>query len=1085
MRTLKNILYFLVARFCPRLKSCNRLKISNTAGVSKSEGNSPAGMDQRRSHSKPQAHYNRRRHYNSNLNPSANDFIPTSQYYERPAGPSHSRDEQDNQSEPWPRDERRFNQEYGDARRNNPRRNQYGNNNNNRPRFSKRPQNYNDNVNPIPDSESRNNYSNGQGFYNRRNDEQFDDRDQHYNEAQQEPPFDYNGRESREMSDFQSNCIREHQNHKSSSARNNNRRYGSPQSSRHYQGGSSDVRFDDFYQDQVPNNERQDRFRPGSSNQNLPRRSQFGKPNNSRDKRYNNDRNYNNGRDSQYQQSPFNSRERSFGKNGQNVHVMGHIGIIQPLLGKINLDDKNSNYSKFNLDEEVTSQRDKLIQILFKGTQECLVCCEKIAQAQAVWSCGKCYNILHLVCTIQWADSSHTEQGWRCPACQNVSTEVPKVYECFCKKQVLDIGWNRSDIPHSCGEVCSKELKRGDSPCGHRCTLLCHPGPCPVCEIVITRYCGCKRTNCQMQCGSTKVMTCSAVCGKLLNCQQHQCEATCHEGTCQPCSQLVEQKCFCGANTKSIICSADVELNYSCEGTCSKQLECGNHECSNICHPGPCDLCYLMPQFITTCCCGKTHLSANQKRNSCTDPIPTCTQVCGKTLHCGELEEKHKCKAQCHEGDCPVCKLSSVVLCNCRQRKRQIQCSELKPGAVVKCNIKCSTMRSCGKHKCNQVCCISQDHICPLTCNKKLRCGTHKCELLCHKGPCPPCMNVSFEELTCRCGGEVIFPPVPCGTKPPLCGRVCSRSHPCSHPPAHTCHDEPECPPCVVFTEKWCFGKHQVRKNIFCYVNSYSCGQACGKVLKCQRHYCILPCHEGDCLKANEKCKQVCTRPRPACGHPCNEKCHPGACPGSTCTMKIQVACSCGERSETQACIEDKSLLEQFNKTSKGEYKILECNETCAQIDRNRRLALGLQIKNPDLNLKLKPVYPDFLKQWAKKDPEFCNYVHSRLSDLVKLSKDSKQKSRSFSFEVMNRDKRQFIHGYCEFFGISAIDCDPEPKRNVLVTAYKDKVWLPGYSLMETIQREKGQPKVPMLPSRENLPKSSRSEMVQLGGKKS
>lgn len=1066
-------------------------------------------MEQQRFHGKSQPF---RRRNTSNLNPGANDFIPGQ--YDGMAGPSHSRSAhhrhahdgssvrnppgsmftQDSQY--WQEEGSRRNQNYDDNNRNTGRRNLQDNHH--RPNFGSRPNSFG-NL-----DQSRIGYS----YQNSPSNGRFQDngpRQFQHEHIHEESSFDYNRREPRDF--HYSNNPSQHNQENHSDIRNSGhssgRRY--EQGPSNFQNGrnsqrTNDVRYDENYQDTSRHESNDQGYRASSSNnhsldnsnanmterQNSNRseyyykkspRNDFGKFNSSKDRSQNNNKSNVHKKDSIDWNSKNNYQDRSETRHRRDVDVRGARSSVV----KMSLRESDSN---FNLDEKVTCQRDKLIQILFKGTQECLVCCERIAQAQSVWSCDKCYNILHLKCTIQWANSSHTEQGWRCPACQNVSTVVPNVYQCFCKKQVLDFGWNRTDTPHSCGEVCNKDLSRGNSPCGHRCTLLCHPGPCPVCEIVVTRYCGCGQTNCQMQCGSSKTLTCNAVCDKLLNCLKHQCEDICHEGQCKPCNKLVDQTCFCGTDTNSVVCNEDVELNYSCGGICKKKLECGNHNCSNMCHPGPCDVCYLMPQFITTCCCGKTLLSTNQMRNNCTDPIPTCTQLCGKTLHCGELEEKHKCRAECHESECPPCKLNSVVLCNCRQRKRQMKCSELKPDGIVKCNIKCSIMRSCGKHKCNQMCCTTQDHLCPLICNKKLRCGTHKCEHLCHNGQCPACMNVSFEELTCRCGGEVIFPPIPCGTKRPLCGRECSRIHPCSHPPQHSCHDEPECPPCVVFTEKWCYGHHQLRKNIFCNVTAFSCGQACSKVLKCQRHFCNQPCHEGDCLKANEKCKQVCSKPRPTCGHPCNEKCHPGACPGSACTMKINVTCSCGERSDTQACIEDKSLLEQFNRSSKGEYKILECNELCAQMDRNRRLALGLQIRNPDLNLKLKPLYPDLLKQWGKKDPEFCNYVHSKLADLVKLSKESKQKSRSFSFEVMNRDKRQFIHGYSEFFGISAVDCDPEPKRNVIVTAFKDKAWLPGYSLMETLQREKGQLKVPMLPNRDNI-KSSKSEMVQLGGKKS
>lgn len=63
----------------------------------------------------------------------------------------------------------------------------------------------------------------------------------------------------------------------------------------------------------------------------------------------------------------------------------------------------------------------------------------------------------------------------------------------------------------------------------------------------------------------------------------------------------------------------------------------------------------------------------------------------------------------------------------------------------------------------------------------KLSCGEHRCEEKCHRGNCPPCWHVSFDELRCHCGTEVIYPPVPCGTQPPVCNRPCIRPQTCGH----------------------------------------------------------------------------------------------------------------------------------------------------------------------------------------------------------------------------------------------------------------------------------------------------------------
>lgn len=76
-------------------------------------------------------------------------------------------------------------------------------------------------------------------------------------------------------------------------------------------------------------------------------------------------------------------------------------------------------------------------------------------------------------------------------------------------------------------------------------------------------------------------------------------------------------------------------------------------------------------------------------------------------------------------------------------------------------------------------------------------------------------------------------------------------------------------------------------------------------------------------------------------------------------------------------------------------------------LERNQRLALGLQIRNPDMAAKYAPKYTEFTKGWARKDPQLVGMIHEKLTELVKLAKQSQQKSRSHSFPTMNRDKRQ------------------------------------------------------------------------------
>lgn len=50
-----------------------------------------------------------------------------------------------------------------------------------------------------------------------------------------------------------------------------------------------------------------------------------------------------------------------------------------------------------------------------------------------------------------------------------------------------------------------------------------------------------------------------------------------------------------------------------------------------------CGLCSLSPKKKEYCPCGRTLIAELGKvtRTSCTDPIPTCKNVCGKVLACG------------------------------------------------------------------------------------------------------------------------------------------------------------------------------------------------------------------------------------------------------------------------------------------------------------------------------------------------------------------------------------------------------------------------------------------------------------------
>ncbi|KAK7881705.1 hypothetical protein WMY93_030114 [Mugilogobius chulae] len=611
-------------------------------------------------------------------------------------------------------------------------------------------------------------------------------------------------------------------------------------------------------------------------------------------------------------------------------------------------------------------------------------------------------------------------EGWRCPACQNVTLKHPSVYTCFCGK-VTNPEWQRSEIPHSCGDMCGK--KRSGEDCRHPCNILCHPGPCPQCPAFVTKSCICGKTSHPVRCGQASVLHCDSVCGSVLNCGKHSCAQVCHGGACEPCQIQVDQVCYCGAGTRKVLCGTDKDSfdgtgHFSCQKECAKMLDCKAHQCQQVCHRGPCQSCPLSPNQVKSCPCGQTPLNkllefGYSERKSCTDPIPSCGKTCNKPLACGSNDMIHLCEKLCHEGNCGPCSLTSSVRCRCGAKFKEVPCATIfkEDQLLFTCEKRCNKKRLCGRHKCGELCCVAVEHKCPLICGYKLNCGLHRCQEPCHRGNCEPCWQSSFDELTCHCGVTVLYPPIPCGTKPPECKNTCTRRHECDHPVFHNCHSEEKCPPCTYLTQKWCMGNHEQRSNIPCHLQDISCGLTCNKELPCEMHHCRRICHRGECL-AEGMCQQSCVRPRPDCGHPCAAPCHKGnSCPRSTCTAKVSLQCDCGRRKETVVCAEAASSYQRYaaiavaSKLSdmqlgdsmdlgplltKKEVKQtkLECDEECATLERNRRLAEALQIdpSADPFNVRSTSVYSDSLKEDARKDLSFVTKVEDEIKNLVEIT---------------------------------------------------------------------------------------------------
>ena len=122
---------------------------------------------------------------------------------------------------------------------------------------------------------------------------------------------------------------------------------------------------------------------------------------------------------------------------------------------------------------------------------------------------------------------------WACPNCRQTypPAAIPTRYTCYCGK-VVDPPFDPWCVPHSCGDPCGR-LLRPD--CGHKCMILCHPGPCPPCPKVrslsncrtipltrtvlqvVTSGCHCGKSAPSTRRCHDKEWSCGKTCGKVRN----------------------------------------------------------------------------------------------------------------------------------------------------------------------------------------------------------------------------------------------------------------------------------------------------------------------------------------------------------------------------------------------------------------------------------------------------------------------------------------------------------------------------------------------------------------------------------------
>lgn len=247
--------------------------------------------------------------------------------------------------------------------------------------------------------------------------------------------------------------------------------------------------------------------------------------------------------------------------------------------------------------------------------------------------------------------------------CERLCDELKECGRHRCSNRCCPTQRNKSDPEglHICRITCGKRLG-----CGlHTCKQLCHRGKCQRC--LEARFedlvCPCGRTTQEapIVCG-TPPINCPFDCTRPRGCGHPIAKHACHSsGECPSCTVLVNKVCLGGHTTvKSVPC---FKQDVSCGKVCGKQMRCGLHACSRLCHGGVCEA----TDAPSSQSCG----------HKCDLPRPSC---------------EHTCQAACHPGEtCPdvSCKLKSRIFCSCTRLSADIACTggQLR---TLACDEKCA-----------------------------------------------------------------------------------------------------------------------------------------------------------------------------------------------------------------------------------------------------------------------------------------------------------------------------------------------------------------------------------------------------------
>ncbi|KAL5961917.1 Transcriptional repressor NF-X1 [Taenia solium] len=284
--------------------------------------------------------------------------------------------------------------------------------------------------------------------------------------------------------------------------------------------------------------------------------------------------------------------------------------------------------------------------------------------------------------------------------------------------------------------VCPNVCGRPNPICGHPCPEKCHPGPsCPPCKLTTKVTCRCGKTSKEIPCleyaqavkkdpNSFKFL-CERICRKKKSCGRHKCNRKC-------CDMVI----------------------HACQAICGRTLVCGKHTCEDLCHCGPCGPCWRgVINEEVYCHCGATVLPPPQP---CGTAPPECSQPCSRPHPCN-----HPVQHTCHsEPECPKCTVLMTKRCPGDHKWMfNVPCFQ----TVVTCGRPCDRPLTGCSHRCRRQChagdCLYPGEVCTQSCTTpRPDCG-HPCGQPCHEASGISCAETLGSlkchvpvTLSCTCG---------------------------------------------------------------------------------------------------------------------------------------------------------------------------------------------------------------------------------------------------------------------------------------------------------------------------------------------